>query len=112
MREQFPETPGEFVADVGKGVVTGELMSVIAGEPEEPFYSKGVSQRLESIPAQDAYMTAIRPSFQEATNTNIMPNFEKLGQFNLFGTGTKEYLGSAAGNNQLLFPDILGLPSW
>ena len=113
LRETFvPQSGSEFASDVTKGVVTGELMSVIAGEPEEPFYSKGVSQRLESIPAQDAYMTAIRPSFQEATNTNIMPNFEKLGQFNLFGTGTKEYLGSAAGNNQLLFPDILGLPSW
>ena len=112
LRETFvPQSGSEFASDVTKGVVTGELMSVIAGEPEEPFYSKGVSQRLESIPAQDAYMTAIRPSFQEATNTNIMPNFEKLGQFNLFGTGTKEYLGSVAGNNQLLFPNILGLPS-
>jgi len=112
LRETFvPQSGSEFAADVTKGVITGELMSVIAGEPEEPFYSKGVSQRLESIPAQDAYMTAIRPSFQEATNTNIMPNFEKLGQFNLFGTGTKEYLGSVAGNNQLLFPNILGLPS-
>ena len=113
LRETFvPQSGSEFASDVTKGVVTGELMSVIAGEPEEPFYSKGVSQRLESIPAQDAYMTAIRPSFQEATNTNIMPKFEKLGDFNLFGTGTKEHLGSVAGNNQLLFPNILGLPSW
>ena len=109
VREQFPETPGEFVADVGKGVVTGELMGMIAGEPKEQFYSKGVSPRLESVGPQDAYLNAIGPSFKVATNTNIIPTLEKLKNANLPGTGSKQWL-DMFGQQPMMFPSTIGLP--
>ena len=109
MREQFPETPGEFAADVGKGVVTGELMSMIAGEPEEPFYSRGVAQRLESIAPQDDYMNAIGSSFKVAMNTDVIPKFQQFQDANLPGTGSKQWL-DMFGQQPMMFPSTIGLP--
>ena len=106
----IPDDPQEFIGDVGKGVVTGELLSVIGGEPEEQFYSKGISAKVQPIAPQAAYITAITPSYQAAMNTDAIPNFQQLKDANLVGTGSLQWM-NMFGRQPLIFPNVLGLPS-
>ena len=105
----IPDDPQEFIGDVGKGVVTGELLSVIGGEPEEQFYSKGISAKVQPIAPQAAYITAITPSYQAAMNTDAIPNFQQLKDANLVGTGSLQWM-NMFGRQPLIFPNVLGLP--
>ena len=104
-----PESFGEFAGDVGKSVLTGAALQAIAGEPEEQFVSKGVSERLETIPAQNLYMNSIGTSFQAAMNTNVMPTWKKFQDANLFGTGAMDWMKSFS-SQPLQFPTMLKLP--
>ena len=108
-KDMKPESFGEFAGDVGKSVLTGAALQAIAGEPEEQFVSKGVSERLETIPAQNSYMNSIGTSFQAAMNTNVMPTWKKFQDANLFGTGAMDWMKSFS-SQPLQFPTMLKLP--
>ena len=99
-----PDSAQEFVGDVSKGVLTSAAMGAIAGEPEEPFYSKGVAPLPTTEPPQAAYMTAIEPYYLANMNKTIMPAFPELQKENLYGTGTLQNLQAFA------LPSLIGLP--
>ena len=101
-KEQFGK--GDIAADVIKGTVTGSLMAMVEGEPDEPFYSKGVAPLPTTEPPQAAYMTAIEPYYLANMNKTIMPAFPELQKENLYGTGTLQNLQAFA------LPSLIGLP--
>lgn len=57
--KEFISPEGEFVGDVARSVTTSALLGSFQGEPEEPFYSKGVAQQLSSVPSQEQVLSTI-----------------------------------------------------
>ena len=101
-KEQFGQ--GDIAADVIKGTVAGSLMAMVEGEPDEPFYSKGVAPAPTMEAPQAAYMTAIEPYYLANMNKTTMPAFPELQKENLYGTGTLQNLQAFA------LPSLIGLP--
>jgi hypothetical protein len=78
----------DFVPDVAKSVGQQYVMGALQGEPEQPFYSRGVQQVGSMESPQAAYMAEIQTQMPNLQATN----FEQLNQSLLYGTLSPQYL--------------------
>lgn len=78
----------DFIPDVASSVGQQYVMGVLQGEPEQPFYSKGVQDVGSFEPAQSSYMAEIQNQIPNLQATN----FQQLNQSLLYGTLSPQYL--------------------
>ena len=78
----------EFIPDVARSVGTSYVMGALQGEPEQPFYSRGVQQVGSMEGPQAAYMAEIQTQMPNLQATN----FQQLNQSLLYGTLSPQYL--------------------
>ena len=78
----------DFIPDVARSVGQQYVMGAIQGEPEQPFYSKGVQQVGSMEGPQAAYMAEIQTQMPNLQATN----FQQLNQSLLYGTLSPQYL--------------------
>ena len=78
----------DFIPDVARSVGQQYVMGALQGEPEQPFYSKGVQQVGSMEGPQAAYMAEIQTQMPNLQATN----FQQLNQSLLYGTLSPQYL--------------------
>ena len=78
----------EFIPDVISSAGKQYVMGALQGEPEQPFYSKGVQQVGSMEGPQAAYMAEIQTQMPNLQATN----FQQLNQSLLYGTLSPQYL--------------------
>ena len=78
----------KFIPDVVKSVGQQYVMGALQGEPEQPFYSRGVQQVGSMEGPQSAYMAEVRTQMPNLQATN----FQQLNQSLLYGTLSPQYL--------------------
>jgi len=78
----------DFVPDVAQTLGKEYVMGALQGEPEQPFYSRGVQDVGSFEPAQSAYMAEIQTQMPNLPATN----FQQLNQSLLYGTLSPQYL--------------------
>ena len=78
----------EFIPDVARSVGQQYVMGALQGEPEQPFYSRGVQDVGSFEPAQSAYMAEVQTQMPNLQATN----FQQLNQSLLYGTLSPQYL--------------------
>ena len=78
----------DFIPDVARSVGQQYVMGAIQGEPEQPFYSRGVQQVGSMEGPQTAYMAEIQTQIPNLQATN----FQQLNQSLLYGTLSPQYL--------------------
>ncbi len=78
----------DFVPDVARSVGQQYVMGALQGEPEQPFYSRGVQQVGSMEGPQAAYMAEIQTQMPNLQATN----FQQLNQSLLYGTLSPQYL--------------------
>ena len=78
----------EFIPDVISSAGKQYVMGALQGEPEQPFYSRGVQQVGSMEGPQAAYMAEIQAQMPNLQATN----FQQLNQSLLYGTLSPQYL--------------------
>ena len=78
----------DFIPDVARSVGQQYVMGALQGEPEQPFYSRGVQQVGSMEGPQAAYMAEIQTQMPNLQATN----FQQLNQSLLYGTLSPQYL--------------------
>ena len=78
----------DFVPDAVQSIGKEYVMGALQGEPEQPFYSKGVQNVGSFEPAQSAYMAEVQTQMPNLQATN----FQQLNQSLLYGTLSPQYL--------------------
>jgi len=78
----------EFIPDVISSAGKQYVMGALQGEPEQPFYSKGVQDVGSMEGPQAAYMAEIQTQMPNLQATN----FQQLNQSLLYGTLSPQYL--------------------
>lgn len=78
----------DFIPDVVSSAGKQYVMEALQGEPEQPFYSKGVQQVGSFEPAQASYMAEVQTQMPNLQATN----FQQLNQSLLYGTLSPQYL--------------------
>jgi hypothetical protein len=78
----------DFVPNVAQTLGKEYVMGALQGEPEQPFYSRGVQDVGSFEPAQSAYMAEIQTQMPNLPATN----FQQLNQSLLYGTLSPQYL--------------------
>lgn len=82
----------DFVPDAVQSIGKEYVMGALQGEPEQPFYSKGVQSVGSFEPAQSAYMAEVQTQMPNLQATN----FQQLNQSLLYGTLSPQYLAAQA----------------
>ena len=82
----------DFIPDVARSVGQQYVMGALQGEPEQPFYSKGVQDVGSFEPAQDAMLRQVQSQIPNLQVTN----FEQLNQSLLYGTLSPQFLAAQA----------------
>lgn len=77
-----------FVPDAVQSIGKEYVMGALQGEPEQPFYSKGVQDVGSFEPAQASYMAEVQTQMPNLQATN----FQQLNQSLLYGTLSPQYL--------------------
>ena len=78
----------DFIPDVVSSAGKQYVMGALQGEPEQPFYSKGVQDVGSFEPAQASYMAEVQTQMPNLQATN----FQRLNQSLLYGTLSPQYL--------------------
>ncbi len=78
----------EFIPDVISSAGKQYVMGALQGEPEQPFYSKGVQDVGSFEPAQASYMAEVQTQMPNLQTTN----FQQLNQSLLYGTLSPQFL--------------------
>jgi hypothetical protein len=78
----------DFVPDAVQSIGKEYVMGALQGEPEQPFYSKGVQDVGSFEPAQASYMAEVQTQMPNLQATN----FQQLNQSLLYGTLSPQYL--------------------
>jgi hypothetical protein len=78
----------DFIPDVVSSAGKQYVMGALQGEPEQPFYSRGVQQVGSMEGPQAAYMAEIQTQMPNLQATN----FQQLNQSLLYGTLSPQYL--------------------
>ena len=78
----------DFVPDAVKSIGKEYVMGALQGEPEQPFYSKGVQNVGSFEPAQSSYMREVQSQIPNLQATN----FNQLNQSLFYGTLSPQYL--------------------
>jgi hypothetical protein len=79
-----------FIPDVAQSVTTSALLGAFQGEPEEPFYSKGVSQQLSSVPSQEQVLSTVN---SQVPQLNIK-NFDQMSKSLYYGVLSPQWLAN------------------
>lgn len=86
--KEFITPDGEFVGDVARSVTTSALLGSFQGEPEEPFYSKGVAQQLSSVPSQEQVLSTVN---SQVPQLNIK-SFDDMSKSLYYGVLSPQWL--------------------
>ncbi len=78
----------DFVPDAVQSIGKEYVIGALRGEPEQPFYSKGVQDVGSFEPAQASYMAEVQTQMPNLQATN----FQQLNQSLLYGTLAPQYL--------------------
>jgi|DEB0MinimDraft_6_1074348.scaffolds.fasta_scaffold15041_2 hypothetical protein len=81
---------GEFVGDVAQSLTTSALLGSFQGEPDEPFYSKGVSQQLSSVPSQEQVLSTVN---SQVPQLNIK-SFDEMSKSLYYGVLSPQWLAN------------------
>ena len=85
-------TGPDFMPDVAKGAATSYVTSAIVGEPEQPFYSRGVQQVGAMEAPQSAYVAEVQRQMPQMQGMD----FNQLNQSLFYGTLSPQWLMSQA----------------
>ena len=85
-------TGPDFMPDVVKGAATSYVTSAIVGEPEQPFYSRGVQQVGAMEAPQSAYVAEVQRQMPQMQGMD----FNQLNQSLFYGTLSPQWLMSQA----------------
>tara|TARA_R110000765_G_scaffold400806_1_gene495977 strand:+ start:308 stop:1054 length:747 start_codon:yes stop_codon:yes gene_type:complete len=88
--KEFISPDGEFIPDVARSLTTSSLLGAFQGEPDEPFYSKGVSQQLSSVPSQSQVLSTVN---SQVPQLNIK-SFEQMNQSLYYGVLSPQWLAN------------------
>ena len=88
--KEFISPDGEFIPDVARSLTTSSLLGAFQGEPDEPFYSKGVSQQLSSVPSQEQVLSTVN---SQVPQLNIK-SFEQMNQSLYYGVLSPQWLAN------------------
>ena len=80
----------DFIPDVAQSVTTSALLGAFQGEPEEPFYSKGVSQQLSSVPSQEQVLSTVN---SQVPQLNIK-SFDEMSKSLYYGVLSPQWLAN------------------
>ena len=81
---------GEFIPDVAQSLTTSALLGSFQGEPDEPFYSKGVSQQLSSVPSQEQVLSTVN---SQVPQLNIK-SFDEMSKSLYYGVLSPQWLAN------------------
>jgi hypothetical protein len=81
---------GEFIGDVAQSLTTSALLGSFQGEPDEPFYSKGVSQQLSSVPSQEQVLSTVN---SQVPQLNIK-SFDEMSKSLYYGVLSPQWLAN------------------
>ena len=88
--KEFISPDGEFIPDVAQSLTTSALLGSFQGEPEEPFYSKGVSQQLSSVPSQEQVLSTVN---NQVPQLNIK-SFDEMSKSLYYGVLSPQWLAN------------------
>lgn len=101
-------TGPEFVPDIAKGALTATATSALMGQPEEPFYSKGVQPYMGealSTAAKENYIADISPSFRNLTG-QTPTSIGQVKNAGFYGPNDPNFFGQLAMIPQIPLPRI------
>ena len=101
-------TGPEFVPDIAKGALTATATSALMGQPEEPFYSKGVQPYMGealSTAAKENYIADISPSFRNLTG-QTPTSIAQVKNAGFYGPNDPNFFGQLAMIPQIPLPRI------
>ena len=81
---------GEFIPDVAQSLTTSALLGSFQGEPDKPFYSKGVSQQLSSVPSQEQVLSTVN---SQVPQLNIK-SFDEMSKSLYYGVLSPQWLAN------------------
>ena len=88
--KEFISPDGEFIPDVAQSLTTSALLGSFQGEPDEPFYSKGVSQQLSSVPSQEQVLSTVN---SQVPQLNIK-SFDEMSKSLYYGVLSPQWLAN------------------
>jgi hypothetical protein len=88
--KEFISPEGDFIPDVAQSLTTSALLGSFQGEPEEPFYSKGVSQQLSSVPSQEQVLSTVN---SQVPQLNIK-SFDEMSKSLYYGVLSPQWLAN------------------
>ena len=101
-------TGPEFVPDIAKGALTTTATSALMGQPEEPFYSKGVQPYMGealSTAAKENYIADISSSFRNLTG-QTPTSIAQVKNAGFYGPNDPNFFGQLAMIPQIPLPRI------
>jgi hypothetical protein len=88
--KEFISPDGKFIPDVAQSLTTSALLGSFQGEPDEPFYSKGVSQQLSSVPSQEQVLSTVN---SQVPQLNIK-SFDEMSKSLYYGVLSPQWLAN------------------